>query len=65
MTSRPDEGKEFVQWLRDWRSEIRSHSSLEPIRPEKTEDKNESGPDDDSISRGKDIIPEPTSATKR
>ena len=65
MTSRPDEGKEFVQWLRDWRSEIRSHSSPQPIPPEKGEDKDEAGPDNDSTSSGKDNIPEPTAATKR
>jgi hypothetical protein len=65
MTSRCDEGKEFVKWLKEWRSEIRSHSFLEPIHPEKSEDENESGLANDSILRRKDIIPEPRMAIKR
>jgi hypothetical protein len=64
MTSRCDEGKEFVQWLQEWRSKIGSQVSLEPIHPEKEEDENESGPDKDLISRRKGLISEPRMATK-
>jgi hypothetical protein len=65
MTSRCEEEKEFVKWLNEWRSGIRRQVSLEPIHPEKREDGNEPGPDNDSISTRKDIAPEPRMASKR
>jgi hypothetical protein len=38
---------------------------MEQIQPEKREDDNESRPENGSISRRKDIIPESRMATKR
>ena len=64
MTPRCDEGKEFVKWLKEWRSEIQSHVSLAPIHPEKREDENESGPGRFRFQDG-NIIPEPGMAIKR
>jgi hypothetical protein len=65
MTSRREEGKEFVKCLKEWRSGIRSHVSLELVDPEEREDENESGTDNDSVSRRKHIIPEARMAIKR
>jgi hypothetical protein len=62
MTSNND-GKEFVKWLKEWRSEIRSHCSLAPMRAEKRKDENESGSGKHSIS-GRNGIPAPTMAIK-
>jgi hypothetical protein len=64
MTSN-GEGKEFVKWLKEWRSEIRSHLPLGSIHGEKREDENESVPDNDSIARRNGVIPKPTIVIKR
>ena len=66
MASRYNEGKEFVKWLKQWRAKMGSHVSVAQTHSEtRKDDEDEFGPDNGSMSKRKDIIPEPIVANKR